>query len=193
MWQQLTVIMLNQSGTCNPVLCLPIRLVKCLASVWIHHVPHLAAVIQLSAKESAVPHAMVSGLSVNCLKISSFLLPFLSVFCCFLVFHCSDVSRTLCLLAQNVSMTAGCMLMEKCSAPLEVDPACSARVGQVWTVYSRRQQCPKTVQCNEQVRIGRHTQRETCLVLSHVHLIVQNLFHFVECSMHFKAPHGHAH
>ena len=48
------------SDTFNPFLCPPVREVKCLVSVWIHHVPHLAAVIQLSAKESAAPHAMVS-------------------------------------------------------------------------------------------------------------------------------------
>lgn len=52
--------MLNHSDTFNPFLCPPDREVKCLVSVWTHRVPHLAAVIQLSAKESAVPHAMVS-------------------------------------------------------------------------------------------------------------------------------------
>lgn len=40
--------------------------------------------------------------------------------------------KSLYLFPQNVSMTGGCMLTEKCSPPLEVDPACSADVRQVF-------------------------------------------------------------
>lgn len=85
-------------------------------NIWIHHVPHHAAVIQLSAKESVVPHAMVS---------------ILTYFLMSLTFNSSKHNEGLYLFPQNVSMTGGCMLMEKCSSLQEVDPAYSAGVRQV--------------------------------------------------------------
>lgn len=50
--------------------------VKSLVSTWIHHVPHYTAAIQLSAKESVVPHVMnvsMTGGSTLMEKCSSLL------------------------------------------------------------------------------------------------------------------------
>lgn len=41
--------------------------VKCLVSVWMHHVPQHTAVIQLSAKESVVLHAMNVSMTDECM------------------------------------------------------------------------------------------------------------------------------
>lgn len=55
----LTVNMFYLNDTCNPFSYLPARQVKSLVSAWIHHVPRYTAAIQLSTKESVVPHVMV--------------------------------------------------------------------------------------------------------------------------------------
>lgn len=122
-----------------PFLSLSVRQVKCLVSVWMHHVPQHTAVIQLSAKESVVLHAMVSTYCMSiCSENICFLMSLSNLFCLLHVilhwssFHCyCSSSSSLCVIQQNVSMTDECMLMEKCSPLLGADPACSAGVRQV--------------------------------------------------------------
>lgn len=108
--------------------CLYVRQVKCLVSMWMHHVPHHAVAILLSTKENVAPHVMVS----------IFYLQFPRVFVKFVLSNSSKHNQSLYLFLQNVSMIIGCMLMEKCSVLLGVDPACSAGVRQVSVGYSKK-------------------------------------------------------